>query len=354
MSGTSMDGVDAVLVQFTPFQVRGHIHQPFSTVLREELLALQQPGADELHRAAQLARALSEGYASAISRLLQTSNTSTNQVCAVGCHGQTIRHRPDLGYSIQLVDGALLAELSGIDVITDFRSRDLAAGGQGAPLVPAFHAALFASDQADRVIVNIGGIANLTLLPRNGMVRGFDTGPGNMLMDDWCSQHLGTPFDQDGAWAASGTVNPGLLRQMLNEAFLRQAPPKSTGRDLWNRRWLQQQLLDCTLAAADIQATLLALTAITIADAIQQHAASHSEIYLCGGGAQNGQLVAALQTHLAPQSIQTTAALGLPVDQVEAAAFAWLAQQWTLRRAGNLPMVTGAQHPAVLGALYPR
>ena len=270
---------------------------------------------------------------------------------AIGCHGQTIRHRPEHGYTVQLGNAALLAELTGITVISDFRSRDIAAGGQGAPLVPAFHDKVLRHSGIHRVIVNIGGISNLTDLPPNLPTTGFDCGPGNLLMDAWCMQHLGKSFDENGAWAATGKVLPALLKQMLNEPFFDLPPPRSSGRDLFNMTWLQDKLQGDE-RAEDVQATLLELTCRTIAQAIQQYCAGAKEIYLCGGGAHNQTLHNRLAA-LLQGAVQTTNVLGVDGDYLEAIAFAWLAQQTLHGQAANLPLVTGAKHPCVLGAIYP-
>lgn len=350
MSGTSLDGVDAVLVDLADkprFLAAQHL--AFPPALRESLLALHASGHNEIDRAARLANELSELYASAVARVLEHSGRSP--IAAIGCHGQTVRHRPDKGYSVQLVNPALLAERSGITVIADFRSRDIAAGGQGAPLVPAFHAHCFRDVLRHRVIVNIGGIANLTDLPPSGSVRGFDTGPGNMLLDTWARSHLGRDYDRDGEYAASGITRDALLARMLADEFFHRAPPKSTGRDHFNAEWIDA-LGVAPLAAADVQATLAELTAASIAGAIDEHCPSALEVYVCGGGAHNGDLMARLQRHLGARALESTEALGIHPDRVEATAFAWLAQRALRGEPGNLPEVTGAGGPRVLGAIY--
>jgi anhydro-N-acetylmuramic acid kinase len=273
------------------------------------------------------------------------------EIRAIGCHGQTVRHRPDEGYTIQLVNGALLAELTGIDVVCDFRSRDIAAGGEGAPLVPAFHQAVFAAPGIHRVIVNIGGIANLTNLPIAGTVTGFDCGPGNLLLDAWTQRHRGESFDRDGAWAASGRVIPALLTRLRGDGFFARKPPKSSGRELFNYSWLEAQLAG-NENTADVQATLLALTAETITDAVTRFCAGAREIYLCGGGARNAALTRALEERLAPRKVAATDALDIDAEHVEATAFAWLAGRTLASQPGNLPAVTGAHGPRVLGAIY--
>jgi anhydro-N-acetylmuramic acid kinase len=357
MSGTSLDGVDTVLGDFggsMPLAI-GHFHLSFDPELREELLDLNRSGANELERAALAANRLAQHYAQAVGALLDRTQIKGTEIAAIGCHGQTVRHRPELGYTLQINAPALLAELSGLTVIADFRSRDIAAGGQGAPLVPAFHTAAFAHPEKHRVIVNIGGIANLTDLPVSGAVTGFDCGPGNMLMDAWCAAHTGKSYDENGAWAASGKVIPGLLAAMLREPFFKQAPPKSTGRDLFSLDWLREHL-DPNYAAADVQATLLTLTVKGIHQAVASHCVGAKEIYICGGGARNGALVNLLRHAFAEEAtrVALTDALGINPEWVEALAFAWLARQTLQGKPGNLPAVTGAAHPCVLGAIYPK
>ena len=351
MSGTSLDGVDGVLVDLADGAPRliAHSHYAFPLALRDELLALNTSGNNELERAACAANALSAEYARCVKSLL--AQAPGIAVRAIGCHGQTVRHRPRDGFTIQLVNGALLAELTDIDVVCDFRSRDIAAGGEGAPLVPAFHQALFASRETHRVIVNIGGIANLTDLRPDGVVSGFDCGPGNLLLDAWMQRHRQEAFDRDGAWAASGLVITPLLARLHNEDFFSRQPPKSSGRDLFNPEWLAARL-DGTEAAADVQATLLVLTAETIAAAIKRFCAESTEIFLCGGGARNTALVRELAMLLAPRKIASTDALGIDAEQVEATAFAWLAARTLAAQPGNLPAVTGARGPRILGAIY--
>jgi len=358
MSGTSLDGVDAVLADFSAArtETRAHVHLPFSAALHDELLALNRSGPDELHRAALAANALAGVYAQAAQQLVAAAGCVAKDVAAIGAHGQTVRHRPRefdaTGYTLQLLNGALLAELSGIDVVCDFRSRDVAAGGEGAPLVPAFHAERFAQAHADVAVLNLGGIANLTLLPARGDVRGFDCGPANGLMDHWCQRHRGRPYDDGGAWAASGRVNAALLAALLAEPFFARLPPKSTGRDLFNADWLNARL-PAGLAAEDVMATLAELTARGAVDALAQHAPATSSLLVCGGGAFNAHLMKRLAALRPGLSVQSTAAAGVPPDQVEALAFAWLAWAYKDKRAGNRVSVTGARGPRVLGALYP-
>lgn len=355
MSGTSLDGVDAVLVAFgpegLPFQLFGHHYQPFTAQLRETLLTLNSPGSDELHRAALASNELARIYATATDALLTACGQGRESITALGAHGQTVRHRPGdfdgLGYTLQLLNGALLAELSGIDVICDFRSRDVAAGGQGAPLVPAFHKALFGGDGAERAILNIGGIANLTVLSASGGVGGFDCGPGNVLMDLWCNRHLGQPFDRDGSWAAQGKVIPRLLQIMLDDEFIRRLPPKSTGRDHFNAPLLDEFLRRAHDAAQpdspqDVQATLAEFTARSAATALKAVSPNLKELLVCGGGALNGNLMKRLSLALPTCDVHSTEAAHIDPMHVEASAFAWLAYAFLARQPGNIPTVTGA------------
>ncbi|MFP5409203.1 MAG: anhydro-N-acetylmuramic acid kinase [Gammaproteobacteria bacterium] len=353
MSGTSLDGVDAVLAEFSPVApprlLRSH-YLPYPDDLRAELLALNTPQADELHRAASAGNALARLYADAVQAVLDGGTAR-----AIGCHGQTLRHRPADGYTLQIGNAALLAELAGIAVVADFRSRDIAAGGQGAPLVPAFHARVLAHPERHRVVANIGGIANVTDLPPGSAVRGWDTGPGNLLMDAWTLRHQGTRYDRDGAWAASGQVDTGLLDALMRHPYLREPPPKSAGREQFNLDALDALLagLGRPIAPQDVQATLLEFTAASLADAVKQECAGADELYVCGGGAHNAALMRCLGTLLPGIQLGTTAALGIDPDWMEALAFAWLARQTLHGEAGNLPAVTGAQGERVLGAIYP-
>jgi len=362
MSGTSLDGVDGVAVQWPrddagAMAVRAHAHRPFPAALREELLALNRPGANELERAASAAIGVARTYADAVRAVLAEAGLVAGDVRALGAHGQTVRHRPDAsdgGYSIQLLNGAALAELCGIDVVCDLRSRDLAAGGQGAPLVPAFHAGCFAKPGESRAVLNLGGIANLTLLHADGRVGGFDCGPANVLMDGWSAQHRGVDCDHGGQWAASGQVNAALLRQLLAEPFFQRPPPKSTGRDLFHADWLAARLaaFGAPVAAVDVQATLAELTARSAVDALQRHLPDARGLWVCGGGALNDHVMRRLAGLLA-RPVHTSDALGLPPQQVEAVAFAWLAREFTERRCANRPEVTGATGGRLLGCLYP-
>jgi anhydro-N-acetylmuramic acid kinase len=354
MSGTSLDGVDAALIDFSQpnFRQLGQHFLPIDAPLKSELLALHLPGHNELHRVQIASNQLARLYADAVMQLLSSTNLARQDVRAIGCHGQTIRHCPEQGYTLQIGNAALLAELTGIAVISDFRSRDIAAGGQGAPLVPAFHHDALRHQSIYRVIVNIGGISNLTNLTPSNDTTGFDCGPGNLLMDAWCLQHLDKAYDKDGRWAATGSMLPKLLDTMLAEPFFARPPPKSSGRDLFNLPWLTGKLQG-NESPQDVQATLLELTCLAIARSIQQYCAGVEEIYLCGGGAHNQALRKRLAELMPDCVLDTTNALGVDGDYLEAIAFAWLARQHVNRQPANLPQVTGAAHPCVLGAHYP-
>lgn len=353
MSGTSLDGIDAVLVDLSEPQpaLIAQYYQPFTNNLKPALLALHSPLPNELHLAQLAGNELARQYAQSIAVLLARSNISASQVSAIGCHGQTIRHRPEQGYTLQLGNAALLTELTDITVVSDFRSRDIAAGGQGAPLVPAFHDRVLRHPTIHRVIVNIGGISNLTDLAPQHATTGFDCGPGNLLMDAWCEQHTRQPYDANGAWAATGRVIPALLEKLYSEVFFSMPPPKSSGRDLFNQAWLTQHLAGDE-KPQDVQACLLELTCRAIADSIAQQCAAAAEIYLCGGGAHNQTLRLRLAELLPNCLIARTDAIGVNGDFLEAVAFAWLAQQALHGKPANLPIVTGARHPCLLGTVY--
>ncbi len=354
MSGTSLDGVDAVLVDFST----GHPHPlatvglPFPASLRQQGLVLQAASADEIHAAALFANDLAHLYAKAVIEVLAKGRAEKSQISAIGCHGQTIRHRPADGYSVQLNNPALLAELTGIRVVADFRSRDIAAGGQGAPLVPAFHAAFFADPTRHRVILNIGGIANITDLNPEKAVRGFDCGPGNLLMDAWIERYRGQRYDDAGAWASQGRSIPELLDGLLADSFFNKSPPKSCGREEFNLAWLERHL-GGSERPEDVQATLLELTAQSVKDAVEQWCDKPDDVFVCGGGAHNPVLMARLQHHLPDSRVASTDFLGQPADWVEATAFAWLAWRTLNNEPGNLAQVTGARGPRILGAIYP-
>ncbi len=361
MSGTSVDSIDAALVDFSGESVKlaGHHSHPISASLKGQILALCQPGERELDRMGELDRALGRHFADAANSLLKAMALTADRIVAIGSHGQTVRHRPpgscEHPFSLQIGDPNTIAENTGITTVADFRRRDMAAGGEGAPLAPAFHRAAFQSPAVERFVVNIGGMANVSHLPLDAQTIGFDTGPGNVLMDAWVNQNLGCGFDRDGHWALQGEVQPALLDMLLAHPFFAQSPPKSTGREAFHLPWLTATLerLEAQLSASEIQATLLELTAKTITDAIlPMRTSDRSEIYVCGGGAHNLQLMSRLEKLLAPSPVASTVRLGLAPDWVEAVAFAWLARQTLNRQAGNLPSVTGAKREVILGGIY--
>ena len=359
MSGTSMDGLDAALVDFSGDRPRliEAIKHPIPESLRAELLALCQPGDNEIDRLGSADVALGELFAEATMRLLAQAGIEARDITAIGSHGQTIRHRPEQGFTLQIGDPNRIAQRTGITTVADFRRRDMAVGGQGAPLVPAFHASVFRLPDRNRVILNLGGMANITILPADPLqaVSGFDTGPANVLLDHWAQRHLEQPCDMDGTWAASGQVNEGLLTTLLADSFFAKAPPKSTGRERFNAAWLTEKLAlsEHSLSPQDIQATLCELTAQSAAEAIIRHVPGVHEVLVCGGGAHNRQLIARLQARLSTLPVRSTDELGLPADWIEAMAFAWLAGETLAGREGNLAAVTGASQAVVLGAIYP-
>lgn len=373
MSGTSLDGVDAALVAFnsdSPQVIATHF-SPYPQAVRASVLALQYPANNELETSALLANTLAKLYAEAVHGLLAKAHKTAADITAIGCHGQTIRHRPELGFTLQVGNAALLAELTNITVVSDFRSRDVAAGGQGAPLVPAFHRAVFASSTQHRAIVNIGGIANITYLAANHSqaVLGFDSGAGNMLLDCWIKQHRQLDYDANGAWASSGKLIQPLLDLMLADPFLSIPPPKSTGRDLFNPAWLAHVLSvytklvpkhapnnvsNANITPQDVAHTLVAFTAQSIAKALVEYCNAVDAVYICGGGAHNQLLMAHLKQALPNVEIHLTDSLGIAVDWVEAIAFAWLAKQCLSQKPANIPEVTGANGAKILGAIYQR
>lgn len=354
MSGTSVDGVDAALVDFgtgRPALIAG-AHRTFEPRLRAALLSLTSPGPDEIDRAAMLGNALAQHYAQAVAEVLSRARIAADAVRAIGCHGQTVRHRPERGYTVQIGNPALLAELTRTRVVADFRSRDLAAGGQGAPLAPAFHAYAFGQPGESRAVLNLGGIANITCLSGEHAVVGFDCGPANCLLDLWAEQHLGTPMDRDGAWAAGGRVDDALLHSLLAEPFLAASPPKSTGRELFNAGWLARHKVSRTDPRA-VQATLLEFSARCVAQARERYCPETARLIACGGGARNAALMARLRALNAPTRVESSDDFGLPAEMVEAAAFAWFARQALEGIPANLPEVTGSRGARVLGAVYP-
>ncbi len=357
MSGTSLDGIDAGLVDFNDGEIRlvSFHYQPFSAELRRRIHLISQPEQPILlNNYGSLDAKLGQLFAEAALALLEKAEIPASSVRAIGSHGQTVYHAPEppYGFSLQIGDSNRIAEITGITTVADFRRRDIAAGGQGAPLVPAFHQAIFADKTQRRTILNVGGIANITVLDGD-KVLGFDTGPGNTLMNLWCEKHLNQPYDSNGDWAASGRVDPALLRALLDDDYFRLPPPKSTGKEYFSPAWLEQKLKPYSeLNAGDVQATLCQLTANSIGDAIRQHARNSQQILVCGGGAHNRQLLNLLRQKL-NKPVISTAELGIDPDHVEAIAFAWLARQTINNLPGNLCSVTGAQTPVVLGGIYP-
>jgi anhydro-N-acetylmuramic acid kinase len=358
MSGTSMDGIDAALVDFSAVHTRviaTHSEPYPGAVHRQLTAALDLPDPRNANLAG-LDNAVGEVFARAANRLLGIAGVDRTGVQAIGSHGQTIRHEPNAAqpYSLQIGNPEIIAANTGINVVADFRSADIRAGGQGAPLAPAFHKARFADAGENRVILNIGGIANITVLPADPAiaVTGFDTGPGNTLMDTWAQQHLDTPMDAGGHWAAGGTCDTQLLEELLQDAYFSSAPPKSTGREYFNRDWLARFLTTDNRAAQDVQATLCRLTTHTIIEAIEKHASGTQRLLVCGGGIHNNCLMQQLQAGLPGTRVESTAQYGIDPDWVEAAAFAWLAKQQLATRPGNLPEVTGAARPVILGTLF--
>lgn len=358
MSGTSADGIDAALVQFPAAGgsrfVHGHTH-PWDPALRAELIALGEGGhVDSLDTLGRIDAQIGIAFAEAANALLQVSGVDRAQVRAIGSHGQTVRHRPrgDPAFTMQLGDANRIAEATGITTVADFRRRDVAAGGHGAPLMPAFHLAMLGVTDEDRAILNLGGIANLTLIPRDGVPRGFDTGPANALMDAWCQRHRGVAFDADGAFAASGQVDETLLAQWLAEPWFALPPPKSTGREQFHLDWAARAMGDGQHAAADVQATLLELTAATVADALLAHLPAVTRVLVCGGGVRNPPLLRRLAARLPGVVIESSAVHGLDPDYLEAMGFAWLAQRTLAGLPGNLPSVSGARGPRILGAIH--
>ncbi len=356
ISGTSADGIDAALVSFAP-RVQIHAAHTFAypLAIRERVLELSQASArvtpDDLAR---LDTAIGRAFADAAEQLIARSGVARAQIAAIGSHGQTLRHNPGdaLAYSMQLGDPNQIAERCAITTVADFRRRDVAAGGHGAPLMPAFHAAVLHSGDEDRAVLNLGGIANLTLLPRTGPVRGFDTGPANGLMDAWCALHRGQPFDANGELAGSGAIDSALLAALYADPWFALPPPKSTGRDQFHLDWLRAAIGARAIAVADVQASLCELSALSVADALRASAPATRRLLVCGGGVHNPVLLRRLQAHLPDIALASTAVFGLDPDFVEAAGFAWLARETLAGRAGNRCEVTGARGPRVLGAIY--
>ena len=358
MSGTSIDSIDAAAMTFTDGQLAllGSHSQSIPESLKRQIIDLCQPGSDSVQLLCETDNQLGELFAKAALALMAAKHISPEQVAAIGSHGQTIRHSPPetdaIPFSQQIGDANIIAARTGCRVVADFRRKDMALGGHGAPLVPAFHKTLFADNQANRVIANIGGISNITVLPSDGSCFGFDTGPGNLLLDAWCAKNTSNSFDDKGSWGATGQVHSALFKQLMSHPFISQTAPKSTGREMFNLVWLEQQLNGYSLAAQDIQATLVSFTAQSLAGAINGLNQPAHEVYICGGGAFNDQLMAQLQIELGPVTLHSTQRLGLDPTWVEACAFGWLARQRMTNQPGNLPRVTGASRETVLGALY--
>ena len=365
MTGTSMDGVDIVAASFDPLQLHATLTLAFDPDLRDELMALTLPDDNEIDRMGKADVALAKMIGEGINTLIEQHQLDRGQIRAIGSHGQTIRHRPEHGFTLQIGDPNIITEITKIPVVSDFRRRDMAAGGQGAPLVPAFHQALFQHESIHRVILNLGGIANVSLLPAGApeQVSGFDTGPANILMDAWCHRYTGQPYDENGNWAGYGQPIRNLLERLQAHEFFAKEPPKSTGREDFNLDWLDDQLMDWRndeLAydeledtPENVQATLLKLTTRAIKKAIYRSSMDTGEVYVCGGGAYNSQLLEQLRWRLRKHqwTVQSTADLGLSPTWVEATAFAWLAMRFVEYLSGNLPAVTGADGYRILGSI---
>lgn len=359
ISGTSLDGIDAVLVDFSSGAPQLHtaLHTPYSAPLLSELRALCQPGENEIDRMGELDHQVAIAFAETVETLLAKAGIEARRITAIGSHGQTVRHRPSAThpFTLQIGDPNILAEKTGITTVADFRRRDMAAGGEGAPLVPAFHQALFQSPEFARVALNLGGIANITCLPplNGGTIVGYDTGPANTLLDGWIRRHRDLSFDDQGEWASSGQLNESLLKRLLADPYFTMASPKSTGTEYFNLTWLDTLLPETPLSPEDVQRTLVELTACTAADAIRREGFERAQILVCGGGTHNRFLLERLRHQLPKGSVVSTAAHNLDPDWIEAMAFAWLARQTLAGRSGNLPSVTGARRAVPLGAIYP-
>ncbi len=354
MSGTSLDALDAALVEIAGGQLKlraTHSHG-LTENLRDRIHELCASGPDEIDRAGPVHRQLGEAFAEAVWALLASEGVGSSDIRAIGCHGQTVRHRPGQdGFSLQLGSADMLAARTGVAVVADFRNRDMVLGGQGAPLAPRFHQKLLAQADTRVAVVNIGGMANLSLLDGHRLVGGFDTGPGNVLLNLWCQQHKGEPLDRDGAWARQGRCLSELLEALLADSYFQTPPPKSTGREYFHEDWLYQFAGVASARPEDVQTTLVELTVRSITDALGDFAPD--ELHVCGGGARNGFLMERLAAHMDPAQVMDTASSGIAPEWIEAAAFAWLAHARLAGIAGNAPAVTGAEQPAVLGALYP-
>ncbi len=361
MSGTSMDGIDSAIIEFKQNNIKliASYSHPIPKKLQQAIEPLFLPGSDDIDALGRADQQLGVCFAQAATTLLKQEGLQANDITAIGSHGQTVRHRPPSDntphpFTLQIADPNIIAARTGITTVADFRRRDMALGGQAAPLAPAFHQAAFHSQTDNRVIINIGGISNITFLPAKGTTQGFDTGPGNRLLDEWIRQHQNKPYDDGGQWASQHTSDPLLLKQLKSHPFLHQPAPKSTGREEFNQQWLTQTLKPFKhISPGAVQATLLAFTTETIADALRTLPGGVDEVFICGGGALNSTLMGHLGNLMAPVNVTSTATLGISPEWVEAAAFAWLARQTLAGLAGNLPTVTGAEGPTVLGGIYP-
>lgn len=359
MSGTSSDAVDAVLVATHPrFELIAAHSLAFDLSLQQSIHQLADPQTGTIEQLGELDCKLGYIFASAVIELLQKANINSDQIIAIGSHGQTIRHHPNSAhpFTLQIGDANIIAQRTGITTVADFRRRDIAAGGQGAPLVPAFHQAIFSNENIDRAIINIGGMANITWLPKSQLetVIGFDTGPGNVLLDGWIQHHLQQRFDKNGDWATQGKLNQTLLDLLLSDDFFQKPPPKSTGREMFHLNWLKNHLgeIEESISPIDVQRTLLELTAKSIADSIQKLSEYRKEIFICGGGAFNQFLMQRLHDLLSPNTVNSTAVLGIDPQWIEAMAFAWLAYRRIENKTGNLGSVTGATENCILGGIY--
>lgn len=361
MSGTSLDGIDAALVNISnegnTIELLHATESPIEATLKSELQKLCAPAENEIVRSGQASIEIAIAFSAAVKNLLKAANISAKQIAAIGSHGQTIRHHPEAAFpfTVQIGDPSTIAELTGITTVADFRPRDMAAGGEGAPLAPAFHEQIFGSRSQHCHVVNIGGIANLSVLDSRGPTRAFDTGPGNTLMDQWIQQHQQQKYDKNGHWASSGKSNAALLNKLLTEPYFHKPPPKSTGRELFNLPWLKKALQNISeeVSPADVQATLLQLTVQTISHDILQYGHNQGEIFVCGGGSENIQLMEALQSQLPAHTVLSSDAAGVSSQYMEAMAFAWLAFRTHHQLTGNLPDVTGAGRAVILGGIYP-
>ncbi len=358
MSGTSIDGIDAALVQFTGTEHRVLDYQcsPWPPSLGTQLRAISTSEKTTLEDLGTLDTLVADAFAESVLHLLKQNSLPNHRIRAIGSHGQTIRHRPDQAhpFSLQIGDPNRIAEKTGISVVADFRRRDIAAGGQGAPLAPAFHVFAFSNPKEHRVVANIGGIANITVLPANSEAEfvGFDTGPGNTLMNAWAQDQLGEQYDDAGRWAAEGVVDNKLLNELFSDPYFCANIPKSTGPEYFNLAWLEGYLPKRKLLSEDIQATLTALTARSLSTDIRRYAPECATLIICGGGVHNLSLMRMLQEELPEVNVSSSTVFGVDPEEVEAIAFAWLAKRALDGLSGNIPSVTGADHPVVLGGIY--